>query len=183
MNFLDPAIELVMTMSDKAFTALPEISLEERRLKRETYRILLGKWKISNSSKAIVMVEAVMNINDPLYYREGIEKVEGVNIPAIKKLVAALKNHHKQYRNLTIVGEIHSHPIGQDELAEKQRSWHPSSGDLEILKENYVHGELSRSEPYLVGISGIYQNTRTGYAFYRLIRESEKYYFQEIEWL
>lgn len=179
---LDEKVDIVMTMSEVAYYWLPVITPQDLQGRRERYRFLLGTWKVAHVKKVLVNIEAVCEVpNDPVYYEE-MDKIRGVNIPALKSLVPVLQERYPEYGRLQLMGEIHTHPILQRELGKHQRPWHLSSTDKGVLVDAYEQGELDSKEPFLMGVAGRIEGGKTGYAFYRLVKIDSEYFILPVDW-
>jgi len=172
-----------MKMSDEAFKELPVITTEDLKNCQEKYRILLGSWEFLNSTSMLVNVEAIVDfLNDPKYYIEGEHSIYNIDVFAIKKFIGELPRYYPEYQSLKLVGEFHSHPVMKKDLLANDRSWYLSEGDMKNLIFAYEYGLLDTEQPFLTGVGGAMDDGKTGYVFYRLIKEGKKYYIKLVDW-
>lgn len=142
----------------------------------------MGTWAVKSPEEVRVNIESVMEIpDDPIYYQESREEITGINFTAINRLVNKIAKNETEFKNQILVGEMHTHPITENQLSDPNRPWHPSRGDVESIVQAYAQGELSPNQPFLFGIAGPYRG-KTGYAFYRIIKNGNRYDFRHVDW-
>ncbi len=170
-NFLKPERRISVEISNQAFEHFPEISPEELESKQERYFLLLGNSGIEGSVK----INGVMQLEDTTgFYQEGRESVAGVNISALKSIADGVRTLGPEYTSWHFVGEMHTHPVIQEELDVNQRSHHPSEEDIQAWIACYERGELTGDTPFIFAIAGAQENGSTGYAYYRVVKESDR---------
>ncbi len=181
-DFLNEQLRMSLDISDRAFEHLPEVNPIDLETKKEQYRVLLGTWERTPEGDIKLKVESVMEVPDqPHYYVEGKESVDNINIPALRQTVQYVSENDEASKGLELVGDIHTHPITQEELEPNQRPWMLSPEDIEAMVESYENGSLSADRPFIFGIAAPMPDGKTGYKFYRLIKSSEGYATQEVK--
>lgn len=175
VDFLSNELNITISISDEAFEHFPEVSEVEMKTGQEKFRILLGN-HTKELTSVNINIEAIMEIVEPYgYYHEGIEEITGINIQALEELVKGLKDK-EEYKGLKIVGDLHTHPVKQSQLDPDQRSFHLSQGDIDCMISHYTNGELDANSPYVFMIAGSLEDGKTGYAYYRVIKDGDKYH-------
>ena len=183
VDFLNERTRVSMRMSDEAFGYLPEITSEERETEQERFRTLLGRWQQKGEHEVEVHIEAIVEFEPrELRYLDERHGEVVVDTREIKNLVTNLQATYPEYRQYMLLGELHTHPVLQNELDSHQRSWHFSSGDQEAWINEYKNGVLSNDCPFIFGVAGAMENGKTGYSFYRVVREGKEYSVIHVPW-
>lgn len=174
VDFLSRELDMTISISEEAFTHFPEVSEREIETGQEKFRILLGSY-VKQLTGVNVNIDAIMELTEPYgYYHEGIEEIREINIQALKDLVKRLEDS-KESQGLKMVGDLHTHPVKQSRLHPNQRSFHLSQGDIDCMISHYKDGVINANSPYVFVIAGSLEDGKTGYAYYRVIKDGDKY--------
>ena len=171
-EFLESRIRISFRVAPEAQEYLPEITKADLESGREKYRLFLGRWSKSGDD-ADVSIDAIVEFDDdPRAVVEGVYEVQP-DIGYMTAYIEELKRTNEEYRDLEIVGDIHTHPVFSDDMAEGVRPWDPSSGDIEDLVRQYSSGHVRADRPFIFAIAAPHPNSdgETVYAYYHLFRE------------
>lgn len=181
INFLSEAIHVEIEISKEAFEHFPEVDRKDIASQTERFRVLLGDWQIVDFNKVRVAVKYTIEIPDQAeFYNESNNHILGVNIPSINNLVESLKEACPEFSQLDIVGEIHTHPVVESEGVQNQKSFWPSRGDISSIVQEYIRGNLSQANPYIFVIGGALESGETGYSYFRITKNFDKYSFAQV---
>lgn len=188
IDFLNENLQISFTIEQEVFDNLPRIdnTILEKDLesRREVFNVFLGDFSITDDNTVIVYLDYVLEVPDEeekksLYYEESELEIS-INLENIKVLVDNLKKENSEFKNVNFIGDIHTHPIKQEELKDTSITpLMPSDTDIASVVNDYKKGILSANRPFIFAIAGIVNN-QMEYAFYRLVKKDDKYYYQRL---
>lgn len=181
LDFLDAATQVTFSFHKDAAAWLPEVSKEDLRTRREKYAVLLGRIADGDGGGAHIVVEAVMQMTEEErgYYQEGVGSVENINLGALRNAVAEVQAKHPEYAGMQIVGDVHTHPVTQEEVRVSPTT--PSDADIQSIAEWYKGGELNLHYPFIFGIGCLGEDGEPEYSFYRLVRIDSGFGYKHLD--
>ena len=178
IEWLDPGLNVSIEYGEDVGQFLPEVTNADMVSKQERYRILLGGFASDGEGGQRVEVLGVMEadpeaVGDRQMYTEGVLSVQP-RLDVVRQYVEAIRDAHPEYAHMQLVGDVHTHPTRQDDYPEGVEPWHPSEEDIQDIVAEYKAGNILEDEPFVFGIA-VQVNNETLYAFYRLVKEDDKY--------
>ncbi len=186
IDFLNERLKVSFTVEQNVADNLPIIdnSVFDKKLeaREEIYRAFLGEFTVEKDDSVTVHLTGILEIPDDEetkghYYNESSLAV-AVNLKNIKTLIDSLKNKD-EFKDTILIGDIHTHPVKESELKNSLSPLMPSNDDILSIIESYKDGTLSMDRPFIFAIAANIDN-KMQYAFYRLIKKNDKYYYQSL---
>lgn len=163
-DLLRDDIEISLDISVEAAANLPFVTEEDRKTGREKFAALLGEIRMNGGNRITIEIKAVyqeipteMDDLSQGSYRESEQRVD-VNLSKLRKRIESVVRHNPEYRNLKLVGDVHTHPTGTTK---------PSEADIANTIRLYETGTISNSTPFIFGI-GAQVRGRMEYKFYNV---------------
>lgn len=180
-DFLKESINYRFSFTEEAVRHLPEITQEDIESGKECFALMLGTWS-GDQNDISLNVSSVLRVpDDSRFYKETEGGVDDINYKAIRQLIEQFKQLGHIDKGLVLLGDVHTHPITDEELEHldgQQAAF--SEGDQISAISHYLEGDLDSSSPYIFGVISDTlnreQDDRSTYTFFRVAQDDEGNY-------